>query len=178
VPYSEIVYGHGPLDATHVAALTAHIESGESLGEAGALNPLKIIRHTHHRLAQYLSMGMDETKAARLCNYDSQYVSRLKSDPAFADLLAHYAAEVHEEFTDFVTAASDLSLDMLGQLRHVLETAPERVTPRDLMEGIKLLADRTGHAPVAKSVNVNVNTGLGDRLRTARERATQAYLEP
>lgn len=174
-PLEQVIYASGPLTSEHLTVLQTHLDSGEGLNVP--VPPLKVIRHTHHRLAQYLSMGMADIKAAKLCNYDPQYVARLRNDPAFADLLNFYAAEVREEFTDFVTAAADLSLDMLGQLRHVLETSPERITPRDLMEGIKLLADRTGHAPIAKSVNVNVNSGLGERLASARKRASVAFLD-
>jgi hypothetical protein len=168
-PEYELITDWGPLGPEHIAAAQAHIESGASLGLYQS--PIKALRHTHHRLAQYLAMGMDETKAAKLCNYSVGRVSILKSDPAFAELLAYYSAGVEEEFADFVSTAADLSMDMLGRLRELLEDEPDRLSPGQVMEAIKLLADRSGNAPVQKSQNVNVNIDMGSRLRAARERA-------
>ncbi len=168
VRVENVVESYASLTAEDVRDITDHLESGTTLGVRAP--PLSAIRHTHHRLAQLLSMGMDETKAAKLCNYTYGYVSVLKADPAFQELLAYYTKGVDEEFADFVSAASDLSLDMMGRLREVLETSPEKLSPTHLMEAIKLLADRSGHAPVAKSINLNVNADMAQRLNAARSR--------
>lgn len=165
-----LIEDFGPLDATHAQAAQEFIESGRNLGADFAPN-IQTIRHTHHRLAQYLSMGMDETKASVLCNYSPAYVSRIKHDPAFAELLAYYAKNVEGEFTDFVSAAKDLSIDLLGRLREILDTEPEKLTASTTIEAIKMLADRTGNAPVNRSVSISANVNMGDRLRQARERA-------
>lgn len=172
VPLQEMVLDWGPLGPEHLEQLRQY--GGVLMGVHAP--SLKSIRHTHHRLAQYLAMGMDETRAARLCNYNQQAVSRLKSDPAFAELLTYYAKGVQEEFADFVSTAADLSLDLMGRLREILEDEPEKLTPAMTLEAIKVLADRSGNAPVTKSQNVNVNLNLGDRLRAAREREAQAYI--
>lgn len=175
VDSSTLIYSFGPLDSSHVKIAEDHLASGKELG---VKNPdLKSIRHTHHRLAQLLAGGMDETRAARLCNYNPQRVSQLKGDPSFQELLAYYSSIVEEEFTDFIRTAADLSLDFLGLLQQQLDETPEKFTPSVALEAIRTLADRTGHAPVQKSQNVNVNVNLGDRLRLARERATQDYIE-
>jgi hypothetical protein len=42
-----------------------------------------------------------------------------------------------------------------------------------LLEITKVLADRTGHAPVTKSVQVNVNADVGTRIEAARRRLLQ-----
>jgi hypothetical protein len=91
--------------------------------------------------------------------------------------VAHYKGVVDDEFQDFTSAAAALSMDMLGALQEMLDEAPEKFGPGHLMDAIKLLADRTGHAPVTKNLNLNVNLGLGDRLRAARERADAADLQ-
>lgn len=163
-----LIMDYGPLGPEHVEAVREHMESPDPLGVKWG--ELRAIRHTHHRLAQYLAMGMDETKAAKLCNYQPQYVSHLKADPAFAELLAYYANNVKEEYADFVSASKDLSMDMLGRLREFLETEPERLTPQMVLEAYKALADRSGNAPTAKTVNVNVNADVGSRLDRARAR--------
>lgn len=172
VSMSDVVHEVGPLDSSHVALMEAHLESGNVL-HVGLQAPgytLKAIRHTHHRLAQFLASGMDETIAAKLCNYHPQRVSHLKLDPAFQELMAHYKGVVDDEFADFQTAAAALSIDMLGALQQMLDEAPEKFGPGHLMDAIKLLADRTGHAPVTKSIAVNVNADIGAKLTAARER--------
>lgn len=175
LPFHEVISDYGPLDETHLAALTTHIDSGVPMGVKAP--DLKAIRNTHHRLAQLLAGGMNETQAAKLCNYSTFRVVQLKADPAFAELMAYYKAGVDEEFADFVRTAADLSMDFLGLLQQQLDETPEKFTPQVALEAIKVLADRTGNAPTTKTLNVNVNANLGDRLRSARERANGLLLE-
>lgn len=169
LPLEQVITSYGPLDSSHLEALQVHIASGEKLPDT-TFNEVKSIRHTHHRLAQLLAGGMDETVAAKLCNYTLQRVSHLKASPAFSELLAHYSSQVDDEFADFTTAAAALSLDMLGALQQMLDEQPEKFGPGHLMDAVKLLADRTGHAPVTKSLNVNVNVDMAQRLRSAQNR--------
>jgi len=172
VRVEDLVIDTGPLTEQHVAIAQQHEDTGGRLGSGDESHyTLKAIRHTHHRLAQYLAGGLDENKAAVLCNYTPQRVSALKQVPAFAELLAYYQRTSEVEWTDFVSAAADLSTDMLHRLQEILDESPEKLTPTQVMDAIKLLRDYSGNAPVAKSLNVNINQGLGDRLRAARERA-------
>jgi len=174
VRIEELVYEVGPLDATHLAEAEAYTADPHTMG---VTNPtLKHIRQSHHKLAQFLSMGMEQTRAAALSNYSPARVSILLSDPAFQDLVAHYKGIVHDEFADFVSAASVLSMDFLQHLQATLDENPEKITPQLAMEAVKLLADRSGNAPTSKTLNVNVNMGMGDRIKASRERAALAYL--
>jgi hypothetical protein len=172
VPEEALVLETGPLTIEHVNIAMTHVESGATMGVTN--NPIKAIRNTHHRLAQLLALGMDETKASVLCNYAIGRVSILKSDPAFQDLLAYYTSNVEAEMMEFVSAAKELSLDFLGKLQQDLDESPEKFTPQLTLEAIRTLADRTGHAPVSKTVNVNVNAEFGDRLAAARRRVSEA----
>lgn len=174
---SALVTESGPLTEAHLAIAEEHEASGSNLGSGDSVYDLKAVRNTHHRLAQFLAAGMDETRAAKLCNYTPSRVSVLKASPAFRDLLDYYASTVEDEWADFITAAADLSVDLLGRLQQILDETPEKLTAREVMEAIKLTRDYSGNAPVAKSLNVNVNAGLGDRLRAARERAQARLAE-
>jgi len=164
----ELILDSGPLTSEHLELARQHVTSGATLG----IQPssLKAIRHTHHRLAQLLAMGVDETRAGLLCNYTPSRVSVLKGTPAFQELIAHYKGQVDEEWRDFVSVAADLSLDFLGELQRRLDEDPESFTPSALIEATKVLADRTGHAPVTKSVSVSVSADVGSRLEAARAR--------
>ncbi len=157
------------LTASDVAAQEQSVLSGEILGTNSI--DIKTLRPSHHRLAQLLAMGMDEIPASRECNYTVAYVSVLKTSPAFQELLAHYSGQVKEEFSDFVTSAGVLAQDFLAELQSRLHEKPEAFTPSSLMEAVRTLADRSGHAPVSKTVNVNVNADSADKLARARERA-------
>lgn len=170
VDLSELLVEWGPLTADDVQAAQAHVEAGSpSLGVITS-SPLQRLRQNHHRLAQYLSMGMSDIQAGALCNYSANRISILRNDPAFRELLAHYAANQKEEFSDFVAASADLSLDMVAHLREMLETAPERITPTIALEAIRTLADRSGNAPLTRTANLNVNIGMGDKMEGIRER--------
>ena len=177
VDLSDLIVEWGPLTSEDVRAAQTHVEAGSPALGVPAFNPLQKLRQNHHRMAQYLAMGMADVKVAALCNTHPNRIWILKQDPAFKELLAYYATGVQEEFSDFVSAAADLSLDMIEHLRDTLENAPERITPQVALEAIKTLADRSGHAPITKNLNVNVNAGLGDRLRSARERANSVLIE-
>lgn len=171
---SEVFLEMELLTAKDVEAMRTHVASGNSLGVKPV--DIKALRHTHHRLAQMLAVGVDETVAAKLCNYSVSRVSILKADPAFAELLAHYSEDVKEEWADFVATAANLSMDFLQELQRRLDENPEQFSPASLNETLKVLADRTGHAPVQKTQNVNINLNMGDRLKAARERANEAEL--
>lgn len=171
VPTEELVIESGPLTAEHVTIAQAHEESGARLGSGDVTYELKNLRYTHHRLAQLLAAGMDETRAGILSNYTAGRVSVLKANPAFQELLAYYASTVEQEMVDFVSTSAALGIDILQELQRRLDEKPEQFTVSHLNDLYKSLADRTGHAPVTKSVNVNINEGLGERLRIARERA-------
>lgn len=170
LPIEELVLSHGPITAEDIQVARAHVASGQPIGVA---NPtLKAIRNTHHRLAQLLAAGMDETPAGRLCNYSPSRVSVLKTSPAFQELLSYYADKVEQEFVEFAHAAGELSKDFLGELQRRLDETPEAFTPTTLMEAIRTLADRSGNAPVQRSFNVNTNVDLGARLAAARARVS------
>lgn len=168
---TELVTDYGPLTQEHISAAEAFIASDEVLGVRGA-QP-KAMRATHHRAAQLLAVGTDEIIVARLCNYHTQYISTLRQTPAFQELETYYKNHVVEEWADFVAASAGLSMNALGELQARLEEDPKSFTPNQLMELLKTTADRSGNAPMTKSVNINVNAGLGDRLDAARERLRQ-----
>lgn len=176
IPIGDLITSYTDITPEHVDAIAKHIESGETLGVRAP--SLKAIRHTHHRLAQLLAGGMDETRAGRLCNFDPTRVSVLKADPAFAELLAYYSEQVEDEFVEFVVAAKELSMDFLQHVQQQLDEAPEKFTPQLALEAIRTLADRSGNAPVSKSIAVNINQGMGDKLEAARQRAKAARENP
>lgn len=170
VPMHELIEEEFELTPSNVEELQDHVDGGHNLPPEANHRPIQALRRQHHRLAQFLSMGMSIDRAAVMCDYNPSRVSYLKSDPAFQALLAHYSANVEEAHRSFVQEAADLNEDMVLHLRDILETSPERITPQIALEAIKTLADRTGNGPVAKNMNVNLNANIGDRMAEIRAR--------
>ena len=114
---------------------------------------------------------MKDVVAGRLCGFSPEKVrSYRENDPAFQELLLHYAQNEEEVWTDFHRLADDLNFDMLARLRELLDEQPDRFSPSVLLEAIKTLSDRTGRAPVNRNLTLNANVDLSDRMAQARAR--------
>jgi hypothetical protein len=131
---------------------------------------LKRLRDRHHMLARCLAQGMSESEAAAVTGYTNARISVLKENPAFEDLVAMYKAHVDVAFANVQERMASLALDAVDELHTRLEETPEEFDVGDLIDVTKLTADRTGNGPVTRQVNLNVNVGMADRLRHARER--------
>ena len=164
-----LVEEHGVLDETHIAQVQAHVEAGCPPIGVGT-ESLKRIRQSHHRVAQLIASGCTNAEASRLTGMSMNRIAILKSDPTFCELLSHYSSEVKDEWMDFVKSARDLSLDIIEEMAHRIESAPEAIPFSALNEALKTLADRSGNGPVNKNVNLNLNSGMAERLNKARAR--------
>lgn len=166
-----MILAHGPLTADHVRIASEHVANGTPVGVSNQV-PIKQLRAVHHRCAQLLAAGtLDQNQVAILCNFSPSRVSWLiNHDPAFQELVAYYRSVMEQQFLDFVDIASDLSKDALVELQTRLDEKPETFTNNQLFELVKTVADRSGNAPVTRSVSVSANVNLADRLRSARAR--------
>lgn len=131
---------------------------------------IKSIRQSHHRAAQMIAGGVPLADVSRLTNYSPTHLDRLREDPAFQELMAHYTGEASVEMADFLSTAGDLSADLMAELRERLDEAPERLSTSTLIEAFKVVSDRAGRAPISRTVNTNVNIGIGERMLKARSR--------
>lgn len=132
----------------------------------------------HHALARCLASGMSVNDACAVTSYTPSRVSILKSDPAFEELIAFYTRAKGEPVLDLQDRFTALAIDATTELQERLELTPETVSTDQLMDVVKLTADRTGHGPQSKTTNVNVNVNLGDRLAASRQRAAAAQTSP
>jgi hypothetical protein len=135
------------------------------------------IRHSHHQLAQLLARGdCTQTEAALITGYSLSYISILKTDPAFAELLSQYQEERKEIFVDVLERMKVLGLSTLDELQRRLEEMPEGWSRRELMEMAELMlvkphqgrASAAGAPAPAVSVNVKfVQAGGATEVRSA-----------
>lgn len=135
-------------------------------------NPLKRISDRHHTLARYIAQGTPPGEAALICNYDPSRVSILLSDPTFSELVNFYRSDVDRTYRGLHERLFGLAMDAAEELAERLEepdTAKE-LSVGQLIEVVKMGADRTGFGPQSQSTNVNVNVDLANRLQAARER--------
>ncbi len=136
-----------------------------------SIKPSSVQRITdrHHALARCLATGMSATEAGLVTGYTASRISVLRGDPAFEELIAFYQGEKARPVLDLQERMTSLAIDATSELQDRLELEPASVSTDQLLDTIKLTADRTGNGP--KQTNVNVNVNLGDRMKAARERA-------
>jgi len=138
--------------------------------------PIKALRQKHHALARALASGMDDNKAGLITGYNASYVSILKSDPTFKNLVYLYQKEQDDIFADMNQKLANVSMDALSELSDRLEDTPDDFSVAQLMDIVVKTADRSGNGPQT-SQTVNVNFGIADRLQAARERSILADCE-
>lgn len=132
--------------------------------------PIKKLRDAHHMLARAMASGLSQVEAAAQTGYSTTRVNMLMQDPTFLDLVEVYRADVNAAFADMQARMASVSVSALEELRERLEEAPEGIDSTLLLDIVKVLADRTGHGPQTKSMNVNVNVDLAKRLEEAQRR--------
>lgn len=159
-----------PVSVDYVRDLT---ESDFALlnGERGiASSPVIRLRERHHLAARCLAQGMSPGQTAAVTGYDPSRISILSADPSFKELVAQYRTVEDGALADFMTRAGVMTLSAMNRIQEALEDDESPVSVPLALEVFKAGADRIGHAPVQKNVNLNANFEVGDRLEKARAR--------
>lgn len=145
-----------PLSAAITGEVT--IEDLRGREEINAPPPvLKIIRTSHHRVARFLAEGMSPVQVSVITGYSIDRIYGLKMDTVFKGLLAHYEKMTQDYITDTAGMVLDLANDAMGELSNRLEEDADSFTVKELTELSKVTLDRSGHSPVQRSENININ---------------------
>jgi hypothetical protein len=128
------------------------------------------LRDRHHQLARCLAQGMTNWEASAVTGYDPSRISILKSDPTFVELVGFYREHETALLAEFTERAAKVTLTALNNIAEMLEDDERPSTLDENLTVVKTLADRTGHAPIARSVSTNVSVELGGRLAAAKGR--------
>ena len=132
------------------------------------------IRGIHHELAQMLAKGMRPAEISAATGYCASRISTLQNDPMFKELVQFYTNSQKEIFRDVNGQIASLASDAVGELQARLEQTPEQFSVGALTELAKMTLDRSGHAPVAKTVSVSGN--LAD-IASIKEKAQRSQNE-
>lgn len=140
-------------------------------------NALRRISSRHHALARLLAQGIHPDEAATALSYATDTVYALRQDASFKTLVKFYQDSIAKELESNFELLAGMTRDAGNLLRERMETEPEKITTGQLLEIIKTAADRSGNGPASSSVQVNINMGIADRMKAAREAARRA-IEP
>jgi flagellar biosynthesis/type III secretory pathway protein FliH len=178
VPFALLPRGRGnvvaPLSINYLRDLGAADVQATQENQGWTAPPITKLRDRHHALARQLANGMSDIEAGIVTGYTPGRISILRKDPSFQDLIKFYQNERVEAFRDVQQRMASLALDAVDEIHSRLEEKPEEFTTSELLDVTKVMADRSGAGPtIKKETNVNVNIGLADRLRSARERVAQ-----
>ena len=127
---------------------------------------LQVLRTGHHKLAQLLASDVSIADASLMTGRSTGSISALKSDPAFQELLAYYAAQ--QEGRDFQAydRLVTLGATAMDVLQERIEEAPDKFTNNELRQLVESTMDRSA-APAkgdprqngapTQGLNVNIN---------------------
>ena len=147
--------------------------------ERGTAAPsIQRLRDRHHSLARCLASGMSNTEASAVTGYDPSRISILKKDPTFVELMTHYQDVKESSFAEFQDRAAVVASMALDRLAEAFEDEEDRPSVSMALEVAKQLGDRTGNAPITKSLNVSATVDFGSKLAEARKRVLEARIVP
>lgn len=138
---------------------------------------LLTIRHSHHQLARLLALGTDQTEISLITGYSPSYISNIKHDPQFTDLISTYAAEREQVYIDVIARMRVLGLNTLEELTARLESEGDKWSRRELMElaELMLLKPMTASATSRQAANsTTAGTGGGVTVNVKFVSATPA----
>jgi len=128
------------------------------------------IRHSHHQLARLIAGGETNGEISLLTGYSPAYVSKLKADPTFQELVKHYESRTADIFVDVQERAKQLGLSAIDELHRRLEENPESWKIRELLELTESMlgkaspvAPQNGGASAGAS-EINITFISGDQM--------------
>lgn len=155
----------------------AMLASGERRGNALAPQPLVALTYAHHAAARMIAEGMSNVEVSFATGYHPQRISGLRQDPAFAELVAHYASRVEAKYLDTharLGAVGMLAVDRIAErlsddltaatlsvktLREVAEMALDRSIAPSVRAGTTV---NVGGAPAGAQSGLSININFGE----------------
>lgn len=126
------------------------IEDFEAPVQPAEASVISRIRDSHHSVARLLAQGRREAEVSAITGYTVAYISTLKNDQAFGELLVFYREQVDTQFAGMNERMAQLGMDTVQELQLRLAEQPEKFSVTALTELMKTTADRTGNGVTKK----------------------------
>lgn len=153
-----------PADAAAIAA---------GVAVSGTVSPLTRLRHSHHELARLLAEGRPAVEVCAITGKSQSWVSTLQRDPAFAELVEYYRVQKDAVYMDVHARLAGLGTDAINELQHRLDTDPEGLRVREVLEIAQLALDRSVAPPKG-----GTNNGGGPGNGTAAVQVNVSFVQP
>lgn len=129
-----------PLEIELIRSLTPSDLAAIQHPPAGtAIIPMvRQLRHSHHRLAELVAAGRPPAEIAIITGYSPSYISGLKGDPAFNELIAYYEFQKREIFADAMERLKLLGLDAVEHLHARLNDPEKTWSNKELMDLVEM----------------------------------------
>lgn len=138
---------------------------------------VKRLSTRHHALARELAKGLTNWEAGLVAGYDENYVSILRADPTFANLIAFYVDKKTREAANLNDLNAGLAEAAMHELLDRFEDPEQRkkMTVSQVLAMAQFSGDRAGLAPQTNVNHKHEHTvRMADRMQRARERVDQS----
>lgn len=147
-----------PFSLEFVRNLTPADEAAAQLALPAQANAAVRLRGAHHALARLLAGGMRDYEAAYATGYSPGYISSLRKDPAFAELMSHYQDQAIHEYIDAHKQLANLGTTVLEILQERVETEGDKLGIKTLTDIAAMALDRS----IAPSKSASAQRGNGN----------------
>jgi hypothetical protein len=130
--------------------------SGSFYAPADPKAPLANIRDPHHTLARLVALDKPAVEISAITGYSPARINTLRADPAFKELVAHYAEIEGSAKADISEQIKAAALSSLSILQERLDEDPDSFSNKELREIANAGLDRIGFGPQSK-IDVRVN---------------------
>lgn len=144
-----------------------------------ATHRVAAFRETHHRLARLVASGLRIEQVLEISGYSYQRLYTLRQDPAFQELIAQYKARADEKVNEIVDETEATAVSNMRRMERMVEAHLDEADASGELLPLKTLSglisdrmDRFGYSK--KSVNLNLNATLANKLEAAIERSGKA----
>lgn len=156
------------IDRALVPQDLAALEAGDTPAKPQGGISLTSIRHSHHQIAKLLVSATELAEISLLTGYSPAWISTLKTDPAFKELLAYYEQQKELQFIDVLDRMKNFGLSVLDELQRRFDEDPADFKKSELfsMSDLFLLRSRAmpgggasgGPTPAPLALNISFVT--------------------
>lgn len=159
------IMGLRPMDIPEAQALLMRLE-GEDV--RSAVNLTEKVRIRHHAIARLMAAGKKRSEVSEIVGVSAATLAILERSPAFQSLLLEYMNMLDAEAIDAYQRLQIVGNLGIDELTDRITSRPTTFKNSEVLELVKLAADRTGLGPTTKQVTLN------GRLSPADIRAVKA----